>query len=549
MLFIFQNKLKKIKYLVNTNKNKQMNLKAQSIPKTQLILNPLQQNNKIMDKSEKKHKIIKKFLIFSLFIILIGLSFTTDLNSYHSKTEKPFEMELPSQKSHIKDLQYLPNHKINAQSRILSDTQINTWTANNQEDPSIASLSDNNIVVVWESYLQNGNGFNIYGQIFYSNGAKKGNEFPITNYTNSIQTNPKVAASSAGKFMVVWMTQESASASAPNHIYGKIFLNNGTKSIDELLINTYIPNSQEGPSITALKNGNFVITWWGWSIVATSSYNIFAQIFRDDGIKVGIEFLVDTYTSNNHGGPKVTSLPNGNFVVAWVNYAQDCNSEGVFAQIFYSNGSKAGLEFPVNTYCINDQINPSLSSVSTSNFMIVWQSSGQDGSGSGIYGQIYTSSGATIGNEFRVNTNTIGDQINPSITTLINDNYIVLWQSSDGIYGQIFDIIGNKIGGEIKVTSSLGSPSISSIANSNFVVLWNSLGQDNSQNVYGNLYQIDGLMIGFNACPLNCQSCYNNINCTVCDPNFVLQTNSLCGCSNGFYLDIILNICTGNLFN
>ena len=252
---------KKMKYSVNAIKNKQMNLIADSIPKIELVLNPLQIRNKIMNKSEKKQRIIKKFFIFSLFIILIRLSFATTLNSHHSNTQRPFETELPS---HIKDLQYLPNHKINAESsdisskiaiqnftsfedpvtnRILSDTQINTWTANNQENPSIASLSDNNFVVVWESYLQNGNGYNIYGQIFYSNGIKKGNEFPITNYTNSIQTFPKVAASSAGKFMVVWMTQESA-LPAFNHIYGKIFLNNGIKSIDELLINTYIPNSQ-----------------------------------------------------------------------------------------------------------------------------------------------------------------------------------------------------------------------------------------------------------------------------------------------------------------
>ena len=93
--------------------------------------------------------------------------------------------------------------------------------------------------------------------------------------------------------------------------------------------------------------------------------------------------------------------------------------------------------------------------------------------------------------------------MNPSIPSLINDNYVFTWQtnvedgSGWGIYGQIFD----KIGVEFKVNTmtTLGqqNPSIS-LFSTNFVVIWNSYGQDgNNKGIYGNLYQIDGLMIGF----------------------------------------------------
>ena len=60
----------------------------------------------------------------------------------------------------------------------------------------------------------------------------------------------------------------------------------------------------------------------------------------------------------------------------------------------------------------------SISSISNSDFMIVWSSSGQDIIGSndwGNYGQSFTSSGAKIGNEFRINTYIINDQMSPSI--------------------------------------------------------------------------------------------------------------------------------------
>ena len=174
--------------------------------------------------------------------------------------------------------------------------------------------------------------------------------------------------------------------------------------------------------------------------------------------------------------------------------------------------------------------------------MIVWTSQGQDIIGSsdfGIYGQSFTSSGAKIGNEFRVNTYIINNQTNPSIASLANDNYIVTWQSNNqdgsnnGIYGQILDSSGNKIGNEFRVNTNTANnqflPSVSSLINTNFVVVWQSNNQDKSGwGIFGNIYQIDGSIVGFGTCPLNCQSCDNKANCIACDPIYKLEINGLC---------------------
>ena len=48
--------------------------------------------------------------------------------------------------------------------------------------------------------------------------------------------------------------------------------------------------------------------------------------------------------------------------------------------------------------------------------MVVWQSY-QDGSGNGIFGQRYASSGAPQGAEFRVNTYTTSSQGYPAVAT------------------------------------------------------------------------------------------------------------------------------------
>ena len=54
-------------------------------------------------------------------------------------------------------------------------------------------------------------------------------------------------------------------------------------------------------------------------------------------------------------------------------------------------------------------------------FVVAWESDGQDGSGYGIYAQRFTSAGARIGAEVRVNTTTVKDQRWPAIAALRSD--------------------------------------------------------------------------------------------------------------------------------
>ena len=288
---------------------------------------------------------------------------------------------------------------------------------------------------------------------------------------------------------------------------------------------------------------------WGYYVYG------YGQIFTDNGTKIGLPFYVFSYSF-----PSMTALVNGNFVVTsiWSTGSTDV----LYTQIFYSNGTKIGAASVVNTYSVWSE-NPSISSVSTSNFMVVWQQIRDRATGTSwdVYGQSFTNSGANIGNIFRINSYITSLQLNPSIVSLANDNYIVIWQSNlqdgsgYGIYGQILDSIGNTIGKEFKVNSYTIStqslPSVATLINNNFVVVWNSNNQDGSAwGVFGNIYRSDGSGIGFNTCPYNCQSCANSTNCKICNPNFKLESNGLCGCFDGFYLDnISASFCTSKFIS
>ena len=67
----------------------------------------------------------------------------------------------------------------------------------------------------------------------------------------------------------------------------------------------------------------------------------------------------------------------------------------------------------------------------TGDFVAVWASP-QDGSGYGVYAQRYNASGVPQGGEFRVNTYTTNGQTSPSVAMDDHGNFVVVWES----YGQ-----------------------------------------------------------------------------------------------------------------
>ena len=76
-------------------------------------------------------------------------------------------------------------------------------------------------------------------------------------------------------------------------------------------------------------------------------------------------------------------------MVVWDSSGQDGSSVGVFGQRFDSAGSPLGLEFRANTATVNEQSASSVAANAAGNFVIVWNADIQDGSSFGVLGQRY----------------------------------------------------------------------------------------------------------------------------------------------------------------
>ncbi|HEY9880895.1 MAG TPA: DUF4347 domain-containing protein, partial [Leptolyngbyaceae cyanobacterium] len=270
----------------------------------------------------------------------------------------------------------------------------------------------------------------------------------------------------------------------------------------EFRVNEFTENEQYHSSVTHLADGGFVVTWSS-SGQDGSGWGIYGQRYDASGNPAGSEFLINTTRTNDQDYSSVTGLTNGSFVVTWSSLGQDGDGYGMYGQRYDASGSPAGSEFLINTNTISDQISSSLASLSDGGFVVIWSSSGQDGSGWGIYGQRYDASGNPIGSEFLINTNTIGDQISSSVASLSDGGFVVTWSSSGqdgsgwGIYGQRYDASGNPAGSEFPInTNTTGDQdysSVTSLTNGGFVVAWLSGGKDiGDPSIYVQRYDSNG---------------------------------------------------------
>jgi hypothetical protein len=206
-------------------------------------------------------------------------------------------------------------------------------------------------------------------------------------------------------------------------------------------------------------------------------------------VPLGPEFLANTFTTGNQFAPAATSDISGNFVVVWVSELQDGSGLGVFGQHFASSGAPMGPEFRINSFTTGDQAAPSLVVEKSGIFLVVWTSDGQDGSGLGVYGQRFVPLSTPFGPEFRINTETAADQRSPSVAATQSGTFVIAWESDGedgsnlGVFGQRYSSSGPPQGPEFRVnTFTTGSQLAPTVAATfgTFVVVWQSPGQDGS---------------------------------------------------------------------
>ncbi|MEA3008688.1 MAG: hypothetical protein QOJ91_380 [Sphingomonadales bacterium] len=231
----------------------------------------------------------------------------------------------------------------------------------------------------------------------------------------------------------------------------------------EIVVNKQLAGIQYAPSIAAFASGGFIVVWNTLDTLQDGSGRaIKAQRYDSSGNAVGAELLINSAVTGDQRAPSVTTLANGGYVVTWEtsDTTQDGSGFAIKGQLFDSSGAAVGAEFRANSQTVADQTKASVTGLQGGGFVVTWQTadSTQDGHTSAIKGQIFNASGAAVGGEFLVNTGAVGAESSPSVTSLSGGGFVATWTLGSGtsadIYAQVFTSTGAKSGGQFLVNST-----------------------------------------------------------------------------------------------
>ncbi|WP_353641112.1 hypothetical protein [Mesorhizobium sp. WSM2239] len=237
--------------------------------------------------------------------------------------------------------------------------------------------------------------------------GRNGQDFIVNSTTDNNQGSPSIAALADGRFVATWTSSDSGDGSG-SCIRARVYNADGSAAGNDFIVNSTTESAQVNPSITALAGGRFVVTWESGDAGDGSGSCIRARLHNADGSAAGNDFIVNPTTADGQFNPSVTALADGRFVVTW---ESDDTGDGsgacVRGRVYNANGTAAGNDFIVNSTTDNGQFSPSITTLADGRFVVTWVSEDAgDGSGLCIRGRVYNANGTAAGNDFIVNSTT-----------------------------------------------------------------------------------------------------------------------------------------------
>jgi hypothetical protein len=369
-----------------------------------------------------------------------------------------------------------------------AEFQVNTRPACDQTYANIAMDANDNFVVVWTSYFEDGNSNDIFGRLFDSGANPMGNEFRINTTRLGNQTEPSVAMDAAGNFVVVWQGPQ-AIGDANEDIFAQRFEPNGQPVGGEFHVNNNPNGKQLHPKVAMSKTGVFVIVWENnayWPLF--DYFEILFRLYDPNGTPI------DANTANllSHCYyPDVAMDGDGDFTIVWMQDDIYHTSNIILARRYKADGAAKADPCQVSTTDFFSIAHPSIAADGTGHFVVVWDGNPGPAAQDNILARRYKFDGTPLSGEFIVNTTLTGTQQNPKVAMNNQRRFIIVWDSEidpnsnvRDIFGQRYDEWYRPIGDEFRANTYVvydqKYPDVVLKENGEFVSVWQSYGQDGS---------------------------------------------------------------------
>jgi hypothetical protein len=367
----------------------------------------------------------------------------------------------------------------------------NAWAAK----PALATLSGGGFVAVWQGSdttagapVAGGAGAGLWAQLRDASGLATGAAFALTpNGDAVIEGEPAVAALSGGRFMVAYSVSDGGAA----RIAYRVVEANGSAGVEHVLDAGYSGDAAM-PTVATLADGSVAIGWRsggavhvqqaaadgallggqqvygaqssafspGLSALKGGGYAVSWGEINDGNVYAATSAAPQAFAVNGDGYaaslstaaplPHVTTLANGNFVVAWDSYVNEplgWSTCDVFFRVYDSAGHALGGAVQANLDSGGGRYDAAVAALSDGGFVVTWQSQGGDYDGSGIFGRRFGADGSAVdARDFEINQMRAGDQTAPDVVALANGGFAAAWVDSQAggvaVEARVFSVPG-----------------------------------------------------------------------------------------------------------
>ena len=331
-------------------------------------------------------------------------------------------------------------------ARRLSDTgqflgdeiPINGLTEGNQAEPGVAMGAEGNLLVCWRGPGPLADSDDVFARLFDPNGVALTDDVFINEFVDNDQRNPRVAASDQG-YIIVWESKG-------------LFLDDGNWQVSARLLDTQGeprgPEIRISDTETDCRNadiaidgqGRFVVVW----LEGKSGYHIKARTFDDTGVAEMASFRVDTVSPRSVTSPSVAIDDLGSYVIAWDGDPNKAADDDIHIRQFDPNSLPLGDQMTVNSTQQGAQRNPRIALSQSRICLVVWEhESSSDANGIDILGQYFDAANNPLGPEMQFNAHTADNQQDPAVCIFPSGQALTVWESSEqdgssrGIFGNI----------------------------------------------------------------------------------------------------------------
>ncbi|MDD7805765.1 MAG: cadherin domain-containing protein [Endozoicomonas sp. (ex Botrylloides leachii)] len=325
-------------------------------------------------------------------------------------------------------------------NKVSFEYQLNEPSANNQVQPAITTLANGDVLITWGSIHQ-GSYYRTYGRRLDAEGTPVGEEIVLFESAPGHQEQPKVSALADGGYIVSWYDTNAADGSGSG-VYAQRFDNNDQGS-GQFLVNSYVTNNQKSPDTAGLPDGSYIVVWSGPGADQTGNDGVYMRHYNAEGESLYERSVSNTLTGHQQYA-KVVALIDGSYVVSW---SSNHNGENeVYARHFSAGGEPVGDEFKVSNQPFSDSNTTDIIALDDGGFIVSWNAINADGDGNEVYARRYDNADNAAGDAFRLSDYTDSNQNDAQLQQLANGKLATVWESSGqdgdgyGIYGRLIDL-------------------------------------------------------------------------------------------------------------